>query len=118
MKGDGFERKIDFDKDPIRFKETAQLESPNLMVEFNDELHFDLALGDLIHNKSSVLKERIFTNNFSLLNYSLAPIEFDININEPFSFVHSASLTKKHTLKPKAKLKVKFLYTSYNRCIS
>ncbi len=51
MKGDNFERKIGFEKDPICFKVTAQLDSPNLIVELNDELSFDIALGDLIQNK-------------------------------------------------------------------
>ena len=51
LKGNGFERKIGFEKDPICFKVTSDLVSPNLVIEINDELHFDVTLGDLIQNK-------------------------------------------------------------------
>lgn len=41
-----------FEKEPVRFKVTGQIDSPSLDVEFNDELHFDVAIGDLIKNQS------------------------------------------------------------------
>lgn len=49
IEGPGFKRKIGFECDPIRFKATGKLESPNLVVEFdNEDLMFRTAIGDLI----------------------------------------------------------------------
>lgn len=49
VSGDGFNRKISYDKEPIIFKATACLESPNLTVEYeNEDLSFLVSIGDLI----------------------------------------------------------------------
>ena len=55
VKGPGFERKIGFDMEPIRFKATGNIETPNLRVEIDEEeLSFDMALGDLIKNQNVI----------------------------------------------------------------
>ena len=55
VKGPGFERKIGYDMEPIRFKATGSIDKPNLTVEMDDdELHFDMALGDLIKNRNVI----------------------------------------------------------------
>jgi hypothetical protein len=54
MKGEGFERKVGFDKEPIKFKATGKLDSPNLVVEVDENLHYDVALGDLINKERNV----------------------------------------------------------------
>lgn len=64
LKGTGFERKVNFEKDPICFKVTADLVSPNLVLEINDDLHFDVTLGDLIQNKNVNLNLNILYSNF------------------------------------------------------
>jgi hypothetical protein len=56
VKGEGFNREICFSKEPISFKATAKLESPNLVVELNEDLHFDVSLGDLINEKIVIFK--------------------------------------------------------------
>lgn len=51
-----------------------------------------------------MIKEKIYNDQFSLLNTSLAPIEFETKINPPFRFVNE---TKKfHQLKSKSKIQV------------
>ena len=55
VKGPGFDRKIGFEMEPIRFKATGSIDMPNLRVEVDeDELHFDMALGDLIKNEKVI----------------------------------------------------------------
>ena len=49
-----------FDKEPIRFKVTGKIDSPNLCIELNDELHFDVALGDLIQNQKVIKYDYVF----------------------------------------------------------
>ncbi len=95
-----------FEKEPVKFKVTGTIDSPSLTVEMNDELHFDVALGDLIKNQKVLVNEEILKNKFSLLNTSLAPIEFDLKVNDPFYFADFKSQTKRQMLKPKEKLKV------------
>ena len=99
---------------------TGQVEAPNLDVELNDELHFDVAIGDLIENQKTVIEEKILSNQFSLLNTSLAPIEFDLRVNDPFYFkdtsiknnhtLNFSNQTQRHTLRPKDKLKCDVLF--------
>ena len=48
----------------------------------------------------------MFSSNFSLLNSSLAPIEFNMEINKPFYFKDCKNKSDKCVLKPKAKLRV------------
>ena len=45
-------RTIGFDKEPLKFKATGQLDAPNLIVEYNEELHFDVAIGDMISDET------------------------------------------------------------------
>ena len=55
LEGEGFKRTIGFDKEPIRFKATANLDAPNLTIEYdNEDLSYNLATGDLI-NMSNVI---------------------------------------------------------------
>ncbi len=54
----------------------------------------------------TILKEKILSNQFALLNNNLAPVEFDLTVNEPFYFQGFTNLTRRHVLKPKNKLKV------------
>lgn len=65
-----------------------------------------MTLIKFISNLKEILNERIFNNNFSLLNSSLAPIEFDLTINKPFYFKEFKNQTEKFYLKPKSKAKV------------
>lgn len=49
INGDGFFRKISFEKEPVIFRATACLETPNLLVEYeNEDLSFVVSTGDLI----------------------------------------------------------------------
>lgn len=55
VRGPGFDRKIGYDMEPIRFKATGSIDKPNLTVEVDeDEIHFDIALGDLIKNTNVI----------------------------------------------------------------
>lgn len=54
IKGPGFERKVGYDKEPIKFKVTGTILKPNLTVELSDDLNFDIAIGDLIKNKDVI----------------------------------------------------------------
>jgi hypothetical protein len=115
VEGPGFKRKIGFECEPIRFKATGTLESPNLVVEYdNEDLKFLTAIGDLImlnknnaeennNNNMLICKEKVYKNQFSLLNNSLAAVEFSLQINRPF---YIQNLKEKYLLKPKSKLKV------------
>jgi hypothetical protein len=110
QKFDGCERKVGYEKEPVRFKVTGQVDLPSLDVEFDDELHFDVAIGDLITDQKNVADEKLLRNQFALLNPSLAPIEFSLRVNDPFYFHGFVSHTPRHTLKPKEKLKVDVLF--------
>jgi len=101
---------VSFEKEPIRFKATGQVEIPSLDIEFNDELHFDVAIGDLIDNQASIVDQKLLRNQFTLLNSSLAPIEFNLRVSEPFYFNEFINHTARHTLRPKEKLKVDVLF--------
>lgn len=76
----------------------------------NEELHYDVALGDLIKNQRVLVDEEVLRNKFSLLNTSLAPIEFDLKVNDPFYFANFESHTRRQVLRPKEKLKVDVLF--------
>ena len=58
VKGPGFERAISYDKEPVKFKASARLDDPHLVVEYDEMhdvhggLHFDVSLGDLIDLKA------------------------------------------------------------------
>ena len=50
VEGQYFSRKINYEKEPVIFKATGTLESPNLIVEYdNDDLSFVVSTGDLIN---------------------------------------------------------------------
>jgi hypothetical protein len=50
LEGEGFSRKMGFDKEPIKFKATGNLEAPSLTVEYdNEDLNYLMATGDLIN---------------------------------------------------------------------
>lgn len=48
----------------------------------------------------------MYQNQFSLLNSSLAPIEFDLKLSEPFFLANEMNKSKRIQLKPKSKTKV------------
>lgn len=105
LKGEGFERKMGFDKEPIRFMATGEIESPNLVVEYdNEDLSFLVATGDLIDRvKHSAQNEKIYQNNFSLYNSSLAPVGFNLKVNGPFCFANQTNTSQRVVLKSRSK---------------
>jgi hypothetical protein len=48
QRGEGFERAVGFDREPLLFKATGKLESPHLLVENDEDLKFEIAFGELI----------------------------------------------------------------------
>ncbi|RNA24355.1 Deleted in lung and esophageal cancer 1, partial [Brachionus plicatilis] len=104
--GDGFSRKISFEKEPVIFKATGCLQSPNLLVEYeNEDLSFVVSTGDLIDPETKILKDNLKLNSkIWLLNNSLSPVDFNINVEKPFSFNDQTLSTRSLQLKSKAKI--------------
>ena len=72
-------------------------------------LHFKLTLLEFWNLiLKSLNKEKMFNAEFSLLNSSFAPIDFDLSSNRPFYFNEFSNKTERFSLKPKTKLKVIF----------
>ncbi|CAF0775579.1 unnamed protein product [Brachionus calyciflorus] len=105
IQGRNFKRKINYEKEPLIFKATGKLESPNLRIEYdNDDLNFVVSTGDLINSDLKLDNSKIFINQFSILNSSLASTEFKMDINSPFEFSNNSFLSKTIQLKTKSKI--------------